>query len=138
MNKEKTTEPQKPETPQAEAAAPNTLFHIELEMELETSRLVMKSKAPTVVLCGILRKAEQTGPITIAEKGKERHIYIDYDMATDQAIVRSDASDVIMRGMFQMAYSMITQSQVLQRFQASQAAAKIIKPASAAGIQRLT
>jgi len=130
MNKEKETGTTPEATPDQAAAAekPNTLYHIELEMVLETSALSMKSKAPTVVLCGILAKAETAYPITIAETGPSRHVYIDYDMATDEAVVRTDASNLIMRGMLQMAYSMITQSQVTQRLNAARASAQIIRP----------
>lgn len=123
---EKGSQPQteKPPTP---PNADDTKFHIELEYDLLRGSLIMKSKAPTVMLSGILRKAENSPFLAIAPAGQGRRVIVDYDMITDIAIVRTDAHDVIARGIFVMAYSMMTQSQVHQQLQKMQGK-QIVRP----------
>lgn len=117
---------EKESLPQAEKTMPqperaDTKLLIELEFDMLKSTITLKSKAPTVVLSGILRKAEFAAHERIAAVGDARRIIIDYDLVTDEARVRTDADPLIARGIFVMAYSMMTTSQVLQRFQAAQA-----------------
>ena len=89
---------------------------------METSRLNMASQAPTVVLTGILRKAEYADLETLPESGATRRVIIDYDMETDETRVQTDAPAVVFIGMLAMAQGMITGNQILQRIQGMQAA----------------
>lgn len=122
------TTPQSPTPPEA----PETKYFVELEYDMANGNLTMKSKAPTVIVSAIMRTAEFTVPVEMAvnSDGKKR-LKIEYDMLTDTASVQSDTSPVITRGMLVMAFSMITQSQILQRLQGMQARAKIMAPAGA-------
>jgi hypothetical protein len=102
-------------TPTTESA---TKVHIELEYDMLGSQLLMKSKAPTVVLAAALRAAEGIQPIAVQPKdptSAKRTVVIDFDMDTEVGIVSSDASPFIVLGILVMAHSMMTQNQTLQR-----------------------
>lgn len=120
--------PQTAEQPQPQASKPETTYRLELDYDMLANNLVMRSRAPTVVVSGILRRAEYTQPETLPEEGTKRRIIIDYDMATDETTVKTDAPTIIFLGILAMAHSMMTQNQVLQRLQGMQAQSKIIRP----------
>lgn len=98
----------------------NTKVRIELTYDMLASNLQMKSQSPTVVIAGVLRKAEFVTPKELREKalGAPRVVLIEYDLETDKIEVESDASSLIYLGIIVMAHSMMTQNQLLQRMQA--------------------
>lgn len=117
--------------PTPEKPALVTKFHIELDYDMLSSQLLLRSKAPTVVVLGILELAKPVVPVEIKEKapGAARRIIIDYDMAGDGVpVVQSDCSEIIHIGILAMAHSMITQNQIMQRLQAMGAQARIVRP----------
>lgn len=107
-----------------------TKVRIELEYNMLSNNLVMRSKQATVVISAVLRMAEQIPPKEIAEiaPAAPRRIFIDYDMKTSEISIETDAAILIYTGMLVMAHSMMTQNQILQRLQAAQARSRIVGP----------
>lgn len=121
-----------PKTPPAQKpdAVPSTKVRIELDFDMASSQLMMKAKAPTVLISAILRRAESAPVTEIPERapGAPRRVLIDYDLAgTAQPSVQTDASSIILLGILVMAHSMITQNQVMQRIQAMGARERILR-----------
>lgn len=108
-----------PTPPQPDAADNPSKITIELEFNMLTSQCQMRSKAPTVVVLGVLRSAATIKPKEIAETevGAARRVKIEYDLATEKGTAESDASPIIYQGILAYAESMITQNQLLQRLQ---------------------
>lgn len=119
-----------PEPGKTADAPLRTKVRIELTYDMLSSQLLMKSGWPTVVVAGVLKKAESVTPTEIKEEklGAPRRVNIDFDMETDIIKVESDASPLIYLGILTMAHSMMTQQQVLQRVQAMAAQPRIHKP----------
>lgn len=62
------------------------------------------------------------------EADNKIRIELDFDMASNQLTMKSQAPTVMILGILAMAQSMVTQNQVLQRLQAMAAKPKIIQP----------
>lgn len=126
MNKTKSLkEKPQPETLKTDAVE---LMHVELDFNTLTSGLELRAKFPTIIISGILKKAEFVPVGQLEDTGEKKTIVIDYDSATDIAIVKSNAPPLVYRGMLAMAFMMITQNQTLQRVQAMSAAGRIVRP----------
>ncbi|MES2155484.1 MAG: hypothetical protein V4510_10150 [bacterium] len=102
--------------------APASTLVIELDFDLLSNALTMRAKAPTILLSGVLRRAEAVPTIPLAkehapEGPSTRRVRIEYDAATESVKVSSDAMPIIHTGILVMAHSMMTQSQILQRIQ---------------------
>lgn len=124
MESKKTSTP-----PTLPAKTDGTRVRIEIETDLLTNQVRMASHSPTVVLMSVLRKAQSAKPKEIPERavGADRRIMIDYDLAWPEdrlPEVESDASSVLYVGILELAISMVTQNQVLQRIQAAAAKQK--------------
>lgn len=123
-----------PETEKGAPAASDGLagfeqrVHLELEFDPKTNAVVIRCKSPTIVLGSILKKAESSEPEEIPHEGDKFRVLVDFDVLTDEAAVRTDAPDMILRGMFFLASLMVTQNQVLQHVQAMVAESRIVRP----------
>lgn len=113
-------------------APPASFVRIEIEYNMQNAGMVIRSRLPTLLLNAVLGKAQQVQPEQIPETGETapRRIIIEYDMAKPSILpdVQTDASELICEGMFIMAFSMITQNQVMQRIQAMAAKSRIVAP----------
>lgn len=118
--------PQETKTPPT--IADSAKVRIELEFDMMTSQLVLRSKSPTVIVAALLRKAETAARTEIPEEkpGGPRRVFIEYDLAKGGDVsVQTDAADLIYTGMLVIAHSMMTQNQIMQRLQAMAAAPRI-------------
>lgn len=126
MDNTKTTAPA--ETP---TQAPQNKVRVEVEYNLETTQLVMRQKAPTVVVMGILADAmAQVDTVAFADVPADGKILIglDFDLATQELVMTASAPRVMILGLLQYAIATITQNQVLQRLQKLQAREALLKP----------
>lgn len=130
---EKETPTQQPEAKTPPPLPNGNKVRIELEYNMLTNNLVMRSGYPTVIVSAVLRNAEVTQPKEIEETapGAPRRIFIDYDMKTNTCSVETDAAILIYTGILVMAHSMVTQNQIFQRIQAAQAKSRIVGPGGA-------
>lgn len=122
MNKEAT-----PESPEAsQPPEPQNHVQVELQFDMRSTRLSMKSKAPTIVIMGVLSKAQAVTPAPLAQSDPSgaRVVRIDFDLDKEVCNVESDASPLVYAGILAMAHSMITQNQVLQAVQAIMTASR--------------